>query len=180
MRNMTEEIADMTFQELCECIRVQYGNILPENVYDNPESLSQALKDIERDKGYRNRYNVTAFMILQACVRMPKLIFTVADIAEYSGLDKQRISDCIRRWQKFNYHYLTRLPNRIGLGGAYRYKILKHGIETYMALKKRIRRSFSLNRMQYIPKKIDCYFYINKVGRAKGLTEADLPQIVIE
>jgi len=27
---------------------------------------------------------------------------------------------------------------------------------------------------------IDCYFYINKVGRAKGLTEADLPQIVKE
>jgi DNA-binding MarR family transcriptional regulator len=180
MRKMKEEIEVMSFQKLCECFKSQYNNILPESAYDSPENLSHALKDIEKDKGYRHRYNVTAFLILQACMRMPKLIFTVADIAECTGLDKQRISDCIRRWQKFNYHYLTRLPNRIGLGGAYRYKILKHGIETYMALKKRIRRSFSLNRMQDIPKKIDCYFYITDVGKAKGITEADLPQIVIE
>lgn len=180
MRKMKEEITNMTFEELCECVKSQYNNILPESAYDNPESLVRAMKVIEKDKGYEHRYNVRAFLILQACVQLPQLIITVDDIADYTGLSKHTISDCIHRWQKFNYHYLTRLPKRIGLGGAYRYKILKHGIETYMALTKRIRRSFSLNRMQYIPKKIDCYFYINKVGRAKGLTEADLPQIVKE
>ena len=180
MRNMTEEIADMTFQELCECIRVQYGNILHENVYDNPESLSQALKDIEKDRGYYHRYQVTAFRVLQACVRMPQRIFMVADIATYTGLSKHTISETIRRWIKYDFRYLTRLPKRRGIGGGYQYKIRKHGIETYIALKKRIRRGFDLNQMQRIPKRTDCYFYITDVGRAKGLTEADLPQLVIE
>jgi hypothetical protein len=179
-KTMKDEIMDMTFAEICERVKIQYNNILPESAYDSPESLVQALAAIEKNKGYRNRYNVTAFMILQACVRMTKLIFTVADIAEYTQLPKKIVSDCINRWQRFDFRYLTRLPKRRGLGGAYRYKLRKHGIETYMALKKRIRRSFSLNRMQYIPKKIDCYFYITEIGRAKGITEADLPQIIIE
>ena len=177
---MTAEIEVMTFEELCGCIKAQYGDILPENAYDSPESLSQALKDIEEDKGYRHRYNVTAFLILQACMRMPKLIFTVADIAEYSGLDKQRVSDCIKRWIKYDFRYLTRLPKRRGIGGAYSYKIRKHAIETYISLKKRIVKGFDLNRMQRTPKRTDCYFYITDVGKAKGITEADLPQIVIE
>ncbi|HZK70735.1 MAG TPA: helix-turn-helix domain-containing protein [Clostridia bacterium] len=175
---MTEEIANMTFEELCACVKSQYNNILPESAYESPESLSEALKDIEKDKGYRNRYNVTAFMILQACVRMQQRIFTVADIADYTGLSKHTISECIRRWIKYDFRYLTRLQKRIK-AGAYKYKIRKHGIETYIALKKRIRRGFDLNQMQRTPRRIDCYFYINDIGKAKGLTEADLPQIVI-
>lgn len=179
MRKMKDEIENMTFEELCECVKAQYGNILPESAYDSPGSLSEALTDIERNKGYRNRYNVTAFMILQACVRMPQRIFTVADIADYTGLSKHTISECIRRWIKYDFRYLTRLPKRRGIGGGYQYKIRKHGIETYMALKKRILKGFDLNRMQRRPKRTDCYFHITEVGKAKGITEADLPQIVI-
>jgi hypothetical protein len=184
-KTMKDEIMDMTFAEICERVKIQYNNILPESAYDSPESLVQALAAIEKDKGYRNRYNVTAFMILQACVRMPKLIFTVADIAEYTGLSKYRISECIRRWIKYNFRYLTRLPKRRGLGGAYHYKLRKHGFSTYLSLKKHILRGFALNRMRgmrgmrYIPKKIDGYFYITEVGRAKGLTQEDLPQIIL-
>ena len=138
----------MGFEELCECIRDKFGNILPDNAYDSAESLSQAMAAIDKDKGYRHRYNVTAFLILQACVRIPKIIFTVADISAYTGLSKHRISECIRRWIKYNFRYFTRLPKRRGLGGSYNYKLRKHGFDTYMSLKKHIKRNFALNRMR--------------------------------
>ncbi len=172
----------MGFEELCKCIREQFGSILPENAYNNPESLSEALAAIDKDKGYRHRYNVTAFLILRACVRMPMIIFTVADIAEFTCISKHRVSECIRRWIKFDFRYLTRLPKRRGLGGCYRYKLRKHGFDTYMSLKKHIKRNFALNRMhknRYIPKKTDSYYYITAIGRAKGLTQEDLPQIIL-
>jgi hypothetical protein len=120
-----------------------YGNILVESAYESPESLVKYMTVIEEDKGYHHRYNVRALIILQARVRVPKLIFTVADIAEYTGLSKHTTSECIRRWMKYDFRYLTRLPKRIK-DGAYKYKIRKHSLETYMSLKKRIRRNLDL------------------------------------
>jgi hypothetical protein len=177
---MKDNIEEMTFKELCECVKSQWNNLLLESAYESPERLSEALQTINEDLGYRSRYNVRAYMILRGCVCIPLYIFTVDDLAEFTGLPKPWISNCIARWQKYNFRYLTRLPKRVGIGGSYRYKLRKHGADTYLALKHRIKRNYDLNRMKYIPKKIDSYFFITEVGKAKGLTEADLPKLRIE
>jgi hypothetical protein len=169
----------MSFQELCECVKAQYGNILSNNSYETPENLSLALEVIENNKGYKHKYQLRTYFILRACVKMPQLVFTVADIAAYSGLSEKQVTDCINRWIKFNFRYLTRLPKR-GKGNFYRYRLRKHGTETYIALKHLIRLGFELNRLKYIPEKIDSYYYISKPGELKGLTEADLPEIDID
>jgi hypothetical protein len=185
---MKEEIEDMNFTELCECARAQFYSILSDDDFESPDALSKALEAIEHDKGYRCRYQVRAFMVLRGCVRIPQRIFTVADLSEFTGLSKDVVGDCIRRWVKYDFRYVTRLPKRVGLGGACRYKVRKHGIETYIALKHMVGKNFALNRTRhsingkrtrYIPKKVDGYFFITEVGKAKGITSEDLPQLVI-
>lgn len=178
---MKDDIMDMNFHELCECIKSQYNDLLPESAYESPENLIKAMKVIEEDRGYRSRYNVRAYMVLRGCVCIPQRIFSVDDVAEFTGLPKDVVGDCIRRWIKYDFRYLTRLPKRTGLCGAYRYKLCKHGSETYLALRHRISKNFTLNRMKdkYSPKKTDCYFFITKIGKVKGLTEDDLPKLVI-
>ncbi len=178
---MKEEIMDMNFKELCECIRQQCNDILPESAYESPMNLIKALKVIESDRGYRSRYNVRAYIILRTCVCIPQSIFTVDDLSEFTGLPRQWISNCIARWQKYNFRYLTRLPKRVGIGGSYRYKLRRHGRETYLVLRHRIQKGFTLNRMKdrYSPKRADGYFFITQIGRAKGITEDDLPKLLI-
>jgi hypothetical protein len=63
---MKEEIEDMSFEEICECVKSQYSDHLPESSYESPESLSEALQSIEEDRGYRSRYNVRAYMVLES------------------------------------------------------------------------------------------------------------------
>jgi len=177
---MTEEIENMSFKDLCTLVKGKYNDLLLESAYESPESLSRALEAIKENKGFKLRYQVRTYLILRACVKMPQRIFTVMDISKHSGLSKNQVSECISRWMKYDFRYITQLPKRKGLGGAYRYKLRKHGTEVYIALKHRIRKGYDLNRMKYIPEKIDCYYFITEVGKAKGLTEADLPIIDID
>ena len=41
---MSTEIDNMSFKELCEQIKQEYGTLLPESAYNSPESLIEALK----------------------------------------------------------------------------------------------------------------------------------------
>jgi hypothetical protein len=178
---MVDNIEDMTFEDICKRVKSQYNDLIPKSAYSSPEKLSEALQAINEARGYRSRYNVRAYMVLRGCVCIPKRIFTVDDLTEFTGLPKDVVGDCIRRWIKYDFRYLTRLPKRTGLGGAYRYKLRCHGIETYLDLRIRISKNITLNRMRdkYSPKRADSYFFITQIGRAKGITEDDLPKLVI-
>ena len=70
---MNEEIAGMTFEELCDRIRHDYNDSLPESAYESVESLVVALKDIEEEKvifptatGYSYHCNVLKMQFLHA------------------------------------------------------------------------------------------------------------------
>jgi hypothetical protein len=168
-------IDDTKFEELKEHIRSKYGSLLPDGSYDSPESLYKALEAMQKHTGYSLVYNARAYKVLEAAVHSP-LVFTTRDLSERSGLPLHSVSDCIYRWQKYHYKYLTRLPKR-RTHGANRYKLRKWGVATYLDWKNRIQRhNFELNRGRYSPKKVDCYFVVNKYGKFMGLTNDDLPK----
>jgi hypothetical protein len=163
---------DLNFDEFKALLQNKYKNILPEDVFDSPEKLYEVLEAFQT--GYSHIFNARAYRILEAAVNLP-LVFTCRDLADYSGLSEHSVSDCIYRWQKYNYKYLTRLPKKTA-HGANRYKLRSWGVATYIDLKNRIIHSFDLNRQKYIPKKVNSYFVVNKYGKLIGLTEADLPK----
>jgi hypothetical protein len=166
---------DKNFGELKELIRSKYGSLLPHSSYDSPESLYKALEALQKHAGYSHLYNARAYKVLEAAVHSP-LVFTTRDLSERSGLPLHSVSDCIYRWQKYHYKYLTRLQKKT-THGANRYKLRKRGVRTYLDWKNRIQRhNFELNRRRYSPKKVDCYFVVNKYGKFMGLTNDDLPK----
>ena len=70
---MSTEINHLTFSELCTRIKKDYGDKLPDDAYDSPESLVLAMKSIQEEEhlfGYKNgsgyfRYPVSQIYCLE-------------------------------------------------------------------------------------------------------------------
>lgn len=165
---------DLTFEQLRELIRNEYSELFPDDSFDSPETLLQALEDLSNHTGYKHIFNARAYRVLKAAVYLP-MIFTCRDISDYSGLPLKSVQDCISIWNRYNYKYLTKLPKRTPRHEN-RYKLRKWGMRTYLEMKKRIKRNFCLNRGRYSPEKVSSYFVLDKYGRLMGLTEDDLPK----
>jgi hypothetical protein len=156
-------IDEKNFEELKVLLQKDYEGILPEDSFDKPEKLYEALETLSKHKGYSHIFNARAFKVLDAAVHLP-LVFTCRDLADYSGLSLHTVSDCIYRWQKYHYKYLTRLPKK-NAHGANRYKLRKWGVTTYINWKNRVQKNFDLNRQKYVPEKVNhITSSINMVG----------------
>jgi hypothetical protein len=116
---MNEEIAKLTVKELCDRIRSDYNNSLPESAYDSVESLVKALKDITEYKpihphasGYSYHGNVLKALFLDACFHYPYLKFTLREISEFAGLPLYKVLVMVSKWNRRGYRYLTKLKKR--------------------------------------------------------------------
>ena len=165
---------DITFEELRAVLYDEYKGLIPDKSFQSPQSLYKALEASQKHTGYSHIFNARAYKVLEAALYSP-LVFTCRDLADYSGLSLHTVSDCIYRWQKYHYKYLTRLPKKTA-HGANRYKLRKWGVKTYINWKNRIKHNLDLNRQRYSPKKVECYFVVNKFGKYIHLTEEDLPK----
>ena len=95
---MNEEIAGMTFEELCDRIRHDYNDSLPESAYESVESLVVALKDIEEEKvifptatGYSYHCNVLKMQFLHAAIHYPDDIFTLRQVCEFRNSPLKKV-----------------------------------------------------------------------------------------
>ena len=116
---MNEEIAGMTFEELCDRIRHDYNDSLPESAYESVESLVVALKDIEEEKvifptatGYSYHCNVLKMQFLHAAIHYPDDRFTLRQVCEFRNLPLKKVQDMVSIWNRRKYRYLTKLPKR--------------------------------------------------------------------
>ncbi|HZK70297.1 MAG TPA: hypothetical protein VFD03_02110 [Clostridia bacterium] len=171
---MSTEITEMSFEELSEQIKQEFGTLLPESSYNSPASLIEAMTALSHT-GYKHIFNARAYRVLDAAVHLQDLVFTTRDLAEYSGLPLKSVQDCISIWNRYHYKYFTKLHKRLP-HGANRYKLRKWGTRTYLDMKNRIHHNFDLNRQLYSPKKVDCYFVLDKYCMLRGLKESDLPK----
>ena len=183
MRNMTEEIDDLTFTELCDRIRSNYNNSLPESAYDSVESLVVALKDIEEEKvifptatGYSYHGNVLKALFLDAAFHYPDIKFTLREVCEFAGLPLYKMRIMVSKWNHRKYRYMTKLKKRTS-NHENVYKLRKAAYVYYLVYKKRMCKNFDLNLHRPQPRKVEIYVSINGHGRRMGLTNDALPEI---
>lgn len=101
---------------------------------------------------------------------------TTLDIAEKTGLDRKRITDCMSRWHRNGYGYTKRLKTK--RKQFHLYVISKKGIESYKKYDSRFKRGEGLSLKKSKAQKVDYvlnYFGINKSGLKLGLTINDIP-----
>lgn len=181
---MNEEIMDMTFEEICERVKIQYNNILPESAYDSPESLVQAMKGITKEdkpihpyaSGYSYHGNVLKALFLDACFHYPYMQFTLKQVCEFANLPYKKIQVMVAKWNMRKYRYLTKLKKRTS-NHENVYKLRKATYAYYLAYKKRLRLGFDLNLQRPQPRRVQIYVSINGHGRRMGLTNDSLPEI---
>ncbi len=180
---MNDEIANMSFQELCDRIRSDYNDSLPESAYESVASLVQALKDITEDKplhpyasGYAYHFNVLKALFLDACFHYPYDKFTLREVCEFAGLPLQKVRVMVAKWKMYHYPYLTQMKKRTSQHENV-YKVRKYAYTNYFQYKKRMRLGFDLNLHRQYPRKAQIYVSINGCGRRMGLTNEALPGI---
>jgi hypothetical protein len=182
---MKDEIANLTFDELCNKIREQYGTSLPESSYDSVENLIEALKDImiKEDKpihsyasGYSYHGNVLKALFLDAAFHYPNMQFTLREVCEYAGLPLFKVQVMVSKWNHRKYRYMTKLKKRTS-NHENVYKMRKCSYMYYLVYKKHMRRKFDLNLKRRYPKRVEIYAHINGCGRRMGLTDEALPKI---
>jgi hypothetical protein len=181
---MNKEIADMTFSELCDKIREQYGTLLPESAYDSMENLIQAMKDITKEdkpihpfaSGYSFHGNVLKALFLDACFHYPYMQFTLRQVCEFAGLPLFKVQVMVSKWNRRGYRYLTKLKKRTSAHENV-YKMRKCSYMYYVLYKKQMRKGFDLNLKRRYPKRVEIYVHINGCGRRMGLTDEALPKI---
>jgi len=183
---MNEEIANMSFQELCDRIRSDYNDYLPESAYESVENLIAALKDITEEKvifptatGYSYHCNVLKMQFLHAAMHYPDDRFTLRQVCEFRDLPLKKVQDMVSVWNKRKYKYLTKLPKRTS-NHENVYKLRKCGVKYCIAYIHNYKRNFDLNKkIGHKPKKVEIYVSINGHGRKMGLKKSDLPQIIL-
>lgn len=121
--------------------------------------------------GYAHKTNFLKFRILETLYRAyitDEGPLTTFDIERITGIDRHKIKSAMYHYQNIKKRngteiklpYITRLPKRVGRGGAYRYKITKKGIAAYFDYLARIKRGVSLNRVGeslHKPKHMETY-----------------------
>jgi hypothetical protein len=181
---MKEEIANLTFEELCDRIRHDYNDSLPESAYSSIENLIHALKDITTEdkplypyaSGYSYHGNVLKALFLDACYHYPKLKFTLREVCEFGGLPYKKVQVMVAKWNMRGYRYLTKLKKRTSKHENV-YKMRKAAYKYYLIYKKQMRLGFDLNLHRPQPKKVEIYAHINWYGKRMGLTSDALPEI---
>ena len=149
---MNEEIAGMTFEELCDRIRHDYNDSLPESAYESVESLVVALKDIEEEKvifptatGYSYHCNVLKMQFLHAAIHYPDDIFTLRQVCEFRNLPLKKVQDMVSIWNRRKYRYLTKLPKRTSKHENV-YKLRKCAVKYTIAYIHNYNLGFDLNK----------------------------------
>ena len=180
---MNDEIANMSFKELCDRIRSDYNNSLPESAYESIENLIAALKDITEDKpnykcasGYAYHFNVLKALFFDAAFHYPDIKFTLRQICEFGNLPLYKVRVMVSKWKLYDYPYLTQLPKRTS-NHEIVYKLRKPAYLSYFEYKKRLCLGFDLNLQRPQPRRVQIYVSINGHGRQMGLTEDALPKI---
>lgn len=172
------EICDMTFSELCIRVQEDYGELLPEDSYDSPESLVEAMKSIQEEEhlfGYKNgsgyyfKGNVLKARLLEYGYKVYPSAFTVAEASEALGIEKKKISDALNHYHEHKYPYFSRLRKKLAWG-ACRYKIRKVGVVTLLKYRKRMSKKFDLNCTRKYPIKVDAYIGVTRYGKSIGMT----------
>jgi hypothetical protein len=183
---MKEEIMDMSFQELCDRVRIDYNNTLPESSYDSIENLVNALKAITKEDkpmyscatGISYHGNVLKALFLDACYHYPYDKFTLREICNFGGLPLFKVQVMISKWNHRKYRYMTKLKKRTS-NHENVYKLRKAAYVYYLIYKKRILLGFDLNLHRPQPKRVEIYASINWYGRQMGLTSDSLPEIAL-
>ena len=182
---MNEEIKNMSFKELCDRIRHDYNDSLPESAYDSVESLVKALEDITKKEdtsihpyasGYSYHGNVLKALFLDGYFHYPYMQFTLREVCEFAGFPLYKVQVMVSKWNRRGYRYLTKLKKRTSAHENV-YKMRKCSYMYYVLYKKHMRRNFDLNLKRRYPKKVTIYAHINGCGRRMGLTDEDLPEI---
>jgi hypothetical protein len=180
---MKEEIEHLTFKELCDRIRSDYNDSIPESAYSSIENLIHALKDITADKpnykcasGYAYHFNVLKALFFDAAFHYPDIKFTLRQICEFGNLPLYKVRVMVSKWKLYDYPYLTQLPKRTS-NHEIVYKLRKPAYRSYFEYKKRLRLGFDLNLQRPQPRRVQIYASINGHGRRMGLTDEDLPEI---
>ena len=175
------EICDITFSELCIRVQEDYGELLPEDSYDSPESLVEAMKSIQEEEhlfGYKNgsgyyfKGNVLKARLLEYGYKVYPSAFTVAEASEALGIEKKKISDALNHYHEHKYPYFSRLRKKLAWG-ACRYKIRKVGVVTLLKYRKRMSKKFDLNCTRKYPIKVDAYIGVTRYGKSIGMTLQD-------
>ena len=175
---------DMTFEELKELIRSEYGELISDSSYGSPESLSQALEDIEKQpvkqfpyaSGVSYRCNVLKMQVIGAAINYPHQKFTLREICEFRGLPHKKVQDIVSKWNRRHYPYFTKLQKRTAKHENV-YILRKYAVTSYLEYVKRFKNSYELSLQKAVPKKTEIYVRINSHGGRMGLTESDLPKI---
>jgi len=175
------EICDMTFSELCIRVQEDYGELLPEDSYDSPESLVEAMKSIQEEEhlfGYKNgsgyyfKGNVLKARLLEYGYKVYPSAFTVAEASEALGIEKKKISDALNHYHEHKYPYFSRLRKKLAWGACH-YKIRKVGVVTLLKYRKRMSKKFDLNCTRKYPIKVDAYIGVTRYGKSIGMTLQD-------
>ena len=178
---MSVEIDNMSFEELREQIKQEYGTLLPESSYNSPESLIEALKSIQEEEhlfGYKNgsgyyfKGNVLKARLLEYGYKVYPSAFTVAEASEALGIEKKKISDALNHYYENRLPYFSRLPKKLAYG-ACRYKIRKVGVVTLLKYRKRMSKKFDLNCTRTYPITVDAYIGVTRYGKSIGMTLQD-------
>lgn len=183
---MSTEIKDLTFSELCERIKIDYGDKLPDRAYESVEELIEAMKALQTGTvifptatGYSYHCNALKMQFLQGCIHYPFQHFTLRQICEFKGLSLKKVQDMVSIWNHRKYRYLTKLKKRTS-NHENVYKLRKYAVKSCIAYIHNYNKKFDLNRKKnHKPKKVDTYVSINGHGRLMGLTDVDLPKIKI-
>ena len=178
---MSTEITDMSFEELCERVRKDYDNKLPESSYESVAKLIEGLKSIQEDEhlfgskngsGYYFKGNVLKARLLEYGYKVYPSAFTVSEASEALGIEKKKISDAFNHYYENQLPYFSRLPKKLACG-ANRYKIRKVGVETLLKYRKRMSKKFDLNCTRTYPIKVDAYIGVTRYGKSIGMTLQD-------
>jgi len=125
--------------------------------------------------GYYHIYNALKFKILYAMYKINKTT-TTSEIADFMGLDRQRVRDELSRWHKRKYRYVRRLDKKELGSKAFRYSLNQYGVATLEMYTRRRQKwqDFNCRDKSKKPREVDSYLKINKHGEALGLTVEDV------
>ena len=183
---MSTKIDNMSFEELSEQIKQEFGTLLPESAYDSPESLIEAMEALQTETvsfptatGYSFHFNALKMQFLHGCIHYPYQHFTLRQICEFKGLPVKKVQDMVSIWNARGYRYLTKLKKRTS-NHENVYKLRKYAVVSCIRYLNNYNKNLDLNMKRgHKYKKVEIYVSINGHGRLMGLTDVDLPKIKI-
>jgi hypothetical protein len=183
---------DMTFEELKELVKSEYGEIIEDSYYNSPESLLKALEDLSKQAGYFPQqqpvkqfpyasgysfyFNVLKAQVIEAAIHYPFDRFTLRQLCEFRDLPLFKVQVMVSKWFHNGYSYFTKLKKRTS-NHENVYKLRKYAVKSYIAYKRRLSKNFDLDLHRASPKKMRLYVNINRYGKEMGLQISDLPDV---